>query len=177
MALIVFTLNRDPKQAVRLSRYFAAAGTSLLAIGLLFACEVQGVISQAAFLAIASVTLLAILAFYIVFRSGLNLKLADPSLTEPQMLTAIVVILYAMYSANYGRGIFLTLLLMAFLFGVLHLKTRALLLYLSFILGGLWSGDRHPVAIQAGDAGCASGVPLLAWTRYHGSLVLRNGRL
>ena len=135
MALIVFTLNRDPKQAVRLSRYFAAAGTSLLAIGLLFACEVQGVISQAAFLAIASVTLLAILAFYIVFRSGLNLKLADPSLTEPQMLTAIVVILYAMYSANYGRGIFVTLLLMAFLFGVLHLKTRALLLYALFILG------------------------------------------
>jgi len=27
-------------------RYFAAAGTSLLAIGLLFACEAHGVISQ-----------------------------------------------------------------------------------------------------------------------------------
>ena len=46
MARIVFTLNQDPKQTVRLRRYFAAAGTSLLAIGLLFACEAHGVISQ-----------------------------------------------------------------------------------------------------------------------------------
>lgn len=134
IARIAFGSGEDPKQILRLRRYFAAAGTSLLAIGLLFACQVQGVISQAAFHEIAAVILLAILAFYLVFRSGLNLRLPDPSLTEPQMLTATVVILCAMYSANYGRGIFVTLLLMAFLFGVLHLKARALLLYALFIL-------------------------------------------
>ena len=134
IARIVFGSGEDPKQILRLRRYFAAAGTSLLAIGLLFACQVQGVISQAAFHEIAAVILLAILVFYLVFRSGLNLRLPDPSLTEPQMLTATVVILCAMYSANYGRGIFVTLLLMAFLFGVLHLKARALLLYALFIL-------------------------------------------
>src|SRR5450755_2035561 len=112
MARIVCGSNQDPKQILRLRRYFAAAGTSLLAIGLLFACQVQGVISGAAFLRIAAAILMAIIVFYIVFRSGLNLKLSDPSLTEPQMLTATLVGLYAMYSANYGRGTFLTLLLM-----------------------------------------------------------------
>ena len=134
IARIVLSSSQDPKQILRLRRYFAAAGTSLLAMGLLFACQVQGVISSAAFLHIAAAILVAIIVFYVVFRSGLNLKRSDPSLTEPQMLTATVVVLYAMYSANYGRGAFLTLLLMAFLFGVLRLKTRALLLYALFIL-------------------------------------------
>ncbi len=134
MERIVFGSSQDPKQILRLRRYFAAAGTSLLAIGLLFACHVQGVITQAAFLEIAAAILLAILVFYIVLRSGLNLKLPDPSLTQPQMLTASVVVLYAMYSANYGRGVFVILLLMAFLFGVLHLKAKVLLLYALFIL-------------------------------------------
>src|ERR1700687_6186796 len=134
MARIVFGPDQDPKQILRLHRYFAAAGTSLLAIGLLFACWVQGVISSAAFLQIAAAILLAILVFYTVFRFGLNLKLSDPSLTEPQMLTATVVVLCAMYSANSGRGAFLILLLMAYLFGVLHLRTRALLVYALFIL-------------------------------------------
>jgi diguanylate cyclase (GGDEF)-like protein/PAS domain S-box-containing protein len=134
VARIVFGSRQDPRQILRLRRYFAAAGTSLLAIGLLFACQVQGVISRAAFFESAAVILLAICVFYVVFRTGLNLKLSDPSLTEPQMLTASVVVLYVMYSANYGRGIFVTLLLMAFLFGVLHLKARALLLYALFML-------------------------------------------
>src|SRR6202022_3901206 len=50
------------------------------------------------------------------------------------MVTAMVVVLYAMYSANSGRGTFLILLLMAYLFGLLRLKTRALLVYALFIL-------------------------------------------
>src|SRR6202521_6186430 len=129
MARIVFGSNQDPKQILRLRRYFAAAGTSLLAIGLLFASRVQGVISSATVLQIAAAILLAIPVFYTVFYFGLNLELSDPSLTEPQMLTATVVDLCAMYSANSGRGAFLILLLMAYLFGVLHLKTRALLVY------------------------------------------------
>ena len=127
-------LGSDARQILRLRRYFAAAATSLLAIGLLFACQVQGVISSTAFSALATVILLAIVAFYVVFRSGLNRQLPDPSLTLPQMLTATLVVLYAMYAANYGRGIFVTLLLMAFLFGVLRLKARALALYALFIL-------------------------------------------
>lgn len=135
-ARIVFTPSQGPKQILRLRSFFAAAGTSLLAIGLFFACQVQGVISKAAFFEIAAVILFAILVFYVVFRSGLNLKLPDPSLTEPQMLTATLIVLYAMYSANSGRGAFLTLLLMGFLFGVLRLRTKALLVYALFILVG-----------------------------------------
>ena len=126
--------RQDPKQTLRLRRYFAAAGTSLLALGLIFACRLQGAIPAAAFVQIAAIVVLALVVFYGLFRSGLNLRFADPSLTEPQMLTAVAVVLFAMYSADYGRGVLLALLLMAYLFGVLHLKRRPLLLHACFIL-------------------------------------------
>ena len=115
-------------------RYFMAAGTSLLAIGLLFACHLLGVLSSAAFYRSASLVLLTALAFYIVFRSGLNRSFGDPSLTVPQTSAATLVILYAMYAADRGRAVFLVLLLMVFLFGVLRLTTRALLIYAAGIL-------------------------------------------
>src|SRR5271157_765476 len=136
IARIVFSSNQDPRQVLRLRRYFAAAGTSLLAIGFLFTCQAQGIISEGAVFEISAAILFAIVIFYVVLRSGLNLKLPDPSLTVPQMLTATVVVLYAIYAADRGRGVFVILLLMAFLFGVLHLKARALLLYAAFILVG-----------------------------------------
>ena len=78
----------DPQQVLRMGRYLTAAGTSLLALGLLFVCHLYGALPGDAFAQIAVVTLLAILGFFVVFHFGLNLKSADPSLTLPQMLIA-----------------------------------------------------------------------------------------
>jgi hypothetical protein len=80
-------------------RYFMAVGTSLLAIALLFACYVQGALPVDAFFKSTALVLLAAAVFYVVFRSGLNRKMKDPSLTIPQMTAATLVVLYAMYSA------------------------------------------------------------------------------
>jgi len=44
---------------------------------------------------------------YIIFRTGLNLKMADPSLTSVQMCAAILVTMYGMYFANEARGVLL----------------------------------------------------------------------
>src|SRR5215469_268841 len=126
----------DPKQALRMRRYLTAAGTSLLAIGLLYACYVYGALPRDAFLQISLFSAAAILAFFVTFRSGLNLRFADPSLTLPQMLVATAVILYAMYRADAGRGVYVILLLMAYLFGVLKMSTSALLAYAVFIIAG-----------------------------------------
>ncbi|WP_092434932.1 sensor histidine kinase [Collimonas sp. OK607] len=142
-------------------RYFMAAGTSFLALGLLFACYLQGALSSAAFYQSATLVLLAVLAFYIMFRSGLNLRFSDPSLTAPQMLIATLVILYAMYAADGERVVFLVLLLMIFLFGVLRLTVRALMAYAAGILcayGGvislLWYFKPHSLDL---------GLELLQW--------------
>jgi diguanylate cyclase (GGDEF)-like protein/PAS domain S-box-containing protein len=126
----------DPRQVLRMGRYLTAAGTSLFAIVLLFACYLYGVLPGDAFVQIAVFTLLAILAFFVAFHFGLNLRAADPSLTLPQMCTATVVILYAMFRAEGGSAVYVTLLLMAYLFGVLRLSTRSLLIYAVFVLAG-----------------------------------------
>ncbi|MDY7549230.1 hypothetical protein QN360_01895 [Glaciimonas sp. CA11.2] len=125
----------DPKQALRMRRYFLAAGTSFLAIGLLFACYWQDVLSSTAFYRSATLVLLAVIAFYILFRLGLNLRFNDPNLALPQILASSLITLYAMYEADGARSVFLILLLMSYLFSVLQLTTRGLLIYAVGILG------------------------------------------
>ena len=125
-----------PEQALPLRRYFIAAGTSLLSIGLMLASYLLGYLSRDAFYQSASLVLLAIFVFYFLFRAGLNLRFSDPSLTVAQMLTSSLVVLYTMYAADGARAVFLVLLLMGFLFGVLRLTVRVLLVYAACILVG-----------------------------------------
>ncbi|MEP6657754.1 MAG: diguanylate cyclase [Betaproteobacteria bacterium] len=124
------------KQRRRMRRYFWAAGSSLLTIGILFVIQMQGALSEAAFIQVACAVLVAVLAFYLAFRTGLNLRFADPGLTLPQMSTAIMVMLYAMYLSNGARGVFLIFVLMAFVCGVLSVSARALMRQALFILVG-----------------------------------------
>ena len=128
--------HEDAKQALRLRRYFIAAWTSLLSIGLMLAGYLLGFLSRAAFYQSASLVLLAILIFYIVFRSGLNRRFSDPNLTVAQISASTLVTLFTMYASDGARAVFLVLLLMIFLFSVLRLTTRALLVYAACILVG-----------------------------------------
>ena len=125
-----------PEQALPLQRYFIAAGTSLLSIGLMLASHLLGYLSPGAFYQNAGLVLLAIFVFYILFRTGLNRRFRDPSLTVAQMSTSSIIVLHAMYGADGARAVFLVLLLMSFLFGVLRLPVRVLLVYAACILTG-----------------------------------------
>ncbi len=125
-----------PRQALRLRRHFMAAGTSVLAISLMFVSYLLGFLSSTAFYQIAGLVLLSILVFYIVFRSGFNLRFSDPSLTLAQMAAATLVTLYAMYATDGARAVFMLLLLLIFQFSVMLLTTRALLVYAACILVG-----------------------------------------
>jgi hypothetical protein len=52
------------------------------------------------------------------------------------MIAASTIVFWAIYSTNAERGVFLILLLMAFLFGVLRLRTKSLLFFAVFNLAG-----------------------------------------
>jgi len=123
-------------QAIHLQRHRMAAATSLLVIGILFAATLLDALPRAAFVVSSLAVVLCILVFYGVFRSGLNQRFRDPSLTLAQMLTASLVVLATMYAAEGGHGIFPLLLLMAFIFGVLRFGTRTLLACALFVLLG-----------------------------------------
>lgn len=67
------------------------------------------------------------LAFYLLIRTGINLRFADPSLSLPQMLFAIPLDLYGLAHAGPMRGAYLLILLVIFVFGCYRLSTRTLL--------------------------------------------------
>ena len=94
----------DERQRLRVRRFLIASGTSLLVCLVLFVCSYFGVLPlQAAVRGTVGIVALIVL-FYVLFRCGLNLKFADPSLTAEQMCVAIVFLAYFMYYTEPVRG-------------------------------------------------------------------------
>ena len=117
----------DERQTLRLRRYLMAAGTSLMVIVLLFVAYLFGGLERTGLVQGAALILFWVAVFYIAIRSGLNLKLRDPSLTMLQLTSSILSMAYIMYYADRGRGGLLVVYLIAFLFGVFRLRIRQLL--------------------------------------------------
>ena len=128
MATFALFPSDDPVQAHRIRRYLIAAGTSVLVWVLLFLLYWEGYLRQTGLVHATGWMLFFFVLFYALFRSGLNLKVRDPSLTVEMMESAIVVLTWAMYYASpEGRGVIVLLLPFAFLFGLLRIGTRDML--------------------------------------------------
>jgi diguanylate cyclase (GGDEF)-like protein len=69
-----------------------------------------------------------------VFRTGLNRRMPEPSLTSIQMCIAILVVTYGTYYANEARGLLLLVYVPIFLFGIFRLNTRQFLFISGFTL-------------------------------------------
>ncbi|MBL8480852.1 MAG: hypothetical protein JNJ60_01545 [Rhodocyclaceae bacterium] len=128
--------TRDNTQSVVFRRYLMAVGATLgVALMLVIACW-QGVIGIApALYAVAAMAAL-VLAFFVAFKTGFNLRFADPSLTTPQIVSACFVLLYIVHEVTLARGAFLTIFLIPYLFGSLRLSTRELAAIALLILTG-----------------------------------------
>ena len=125
--------TNDPKQSHRIRRLLMAAAASSMVVTLLFASYLLDVLTWRAFANAALLTLFFVVAFYAVFRSGLNLRLRDASLTFPQILCSTLVILYALYESKNAHGVFALIYMVSFLFGVFRLSTRQLLSLTAFV--------------------------------------------
>ena len=108
-------------------RYQLAAGTSLMVIVLMYVAYLLEGLEWIGFVRGAAMILFWIALFYVAFRTRLNLRFPDASLTLPQLSSSIVTMAYVMYYADHGRGALLVVFLMAFLFGVFRLSLRQLL--------------------------------------------------
>ena len=119
--------ERDERQALRMRRYLMAAGTSVLMCLTLFVCAFLEFLPwRAAIEGTAGVVVLIVL-FYAVFRSGLNLRFSDPSLTTEQVGAAILFLTYIMYHAGPAREALALFYPVAMLFGVLRLGGKRLM--------------------------------------------------
>jgi len=123
-----FTLfPADERQSLRLGRFLMAAGTSLLICLVLALLAFLGLLPwRAAIEGTAGIVTLVAL-FLFAFRSGFNLRFADPSLTTEQVGAAIVFLAYIMYHAGPARSSLMLFYLVAMLFGVLRLNAKRLM--------------------------------------------------
>jgi diguanylate cyclase (GGDEF)-like protein len=117
----------DPKQAVRIRIFWMAAGSYLVGYLVLTVSYFLGVIGAQPLKYLAVPFLLPNIAFYTLFRTGLNLKFKEPSLTAAQIVVATLVIMYVVYLAEQVRPLILMFYLILFLFGLLRLSTPQLL--------------------------------------------------
>ena len=120
-------IERDERQALRMRRYLMAAGTSLLVCVTLFVFAFLHIlpwrVAVEGTVGVAGLTL----GFYLLFRTGLNLRFSDPSLTAAQVGSAILCLAYIMYHAGAARPLLLMFYLVAMLFGVLRLDGSRLM--------------------------------------------------
>jgi len=141
----------DARQALRMRRYLMAAGTSLLLVAALFLGVRIEVLPVAVALEGSAIVVALIALFYAAFRSGLNLRFSDPSLTTEQIAAAILFLAYIMVHAPAARNALSLFYMVAMLFGVLRLGTSRLLALALLALAAhsamlLVSFVRHPGA-------------------------------
>ena len=132
MTRFLLTSRGDPRQSVRLRRFLLASATYAICVPLLALACILDMVARGPALLVAAAMVALNLAFYLVFRSGLNLRFADPSLTRAQVLAAITVLMFAVYSFDEGRAMVLNLALVVLTFGVFRFTTR------EFVRTSLW---------------------------------------
>ena len=124
----------DPDKATRIRRFFTATAAYALNVGLSYAAYLWGTMEWQAIAGFLVLIPAINITLYIIFRTGLNLKFRDPSLTIIQMCAAILVTMYGMYFANESRGVLLLVYILILIFGIYKLNTRSFLYVSAFTL-------------------------------------------
>lgn len=124
----------DPKQALRLRRFFISLGIYFLNLSLAYLAYRAGIMQLTALYGNWIIVLVFNMVLYIVFRSGLNKRLKDPSMTSIQICVASIVVMYAIFFVYEARGILFSVYILIMLFGIFRLDTRQFLYVSAFIL-------------------------------------------
>ena len=95
----------DPKQALRIRRFFMAAAAYFLWGFLGYISYLAGFVEWKAIAGLLIMLSSINIILYIALRTGLNMKMADPSLTAIQMCAAIILVMYGMYFTQEARGV------------------------------------------------------------------------
>ena len=114
----------DPRQAVRLRRFLLGSAAYAICIPLVWLASEFNLIARGPALVLVAIMIAVNLGLYAVFRSGLNRKFSDPSLTWLQVFIGNVVVMYAVYSFDQARAIVLNLSLVVLSFGMFRFTTR-----------------------------------------------------
>ncbi|MGD0211227.1 MAG: PAS domain S-box protein [Desulfomonilia bacterium] len=134
----------DPKQALRIKRFFMAFATYIVWMLIALYCYYNGLFARMLGPIYLILTLIVTtnLILFLIFRTGVNRLFKDPSLTMTQMVLATIWTMAIAYGLDEGRGIMLMLYMVVFIFGTFRLNIRqfsvlsaiALIGYISVII-------------------------------------------
>ena len=130
------TAHSGRRQRIRMRRFAFASVFSIVFVGVMSLFYAQGKVDGDTLAHAALFVLAFIVAFYFIFRTGINLKFSDPSLTGLQFLAAVVTMLYVVYHAPDTRLAFTPFFFVAVMFGMLRRDSRkiAILGFASVVL-------------------------------------------
>ena len=120
----------DRNQALRMRRFLMAFASYLMWMLIAVYCFYLGMFwgSVQQTLVIFTMIIAMNLILFGAFRTGLNLRFKDPSLTMIQMVLATIWVMTMAYFLDEGRGIMLLLYMVVFIFGMFRLNFRQFLL-------------------------------------------------
>lgn len=122
------------KQALRMQRFLLSLTASAGVLIALIICHLGGEMASLPFWLASSLVVGVNLLFYGLFRTGLNLRAKDASLTMYQMLAASATIFFIVYHAGQARHVFLLVILVILVFGVFRLNRWQMLVVVVFDL-------------------------------------------
>jgi hypothetical protein len=114
------------EQVVRTGSLLMAAGTALLACLALLFCAFLDLLPWSVAIAGTAGVITLVAGFYLIIRTGLNLRFKDPSLATEQTAAAILFLAYILYYAGPAREALTQFYLVVMLFGALRLSAARL---------------------------------------------------
>ncbi len=127
MAVVSIVPDEKPRQALRLRRFVLASLAALSVIVFMTLLYTGGYLRPEGLVWSISGILACIVVFFAILRSGLNLRLKDPSMTGIQMVSAMTVVTSTAFFINSeARDTVAPILLMIFYFGIYRMDTRAM---------------------------------------------------
>ncbi len=143
-----FQKNEESRQAQRMKSFRMAFLAAIVLMTIQFMFYKFHVYTWIGLWSSLGSVLLGSMIFYILFRTGLNRKFKDPSLTFEQILVSILVLCSSLYFSGKGGEIIGYFFLVLFLFGTFRLTTKKLLFLAtlsSVLFGGIefwkWHND------------------------------------
>lgn len=125
----------DPAQRHRVQRYLMALGATVVVVAMFYIAAWTRFLPWRDVHGIGVFALVMAVVVFAVLRSGLNLRLSDPSLSREMIFVSLAGILYGVASARSHDSALLLMVVLPFVFAMFRYGTRALLVLSALVVG------------------------------------------
>ena len=117
-------LGTERKQRLRVSRSLTAAYVFIACVGLMVYAYHNDFMTLTNVWGVSSIIVFNVVFWYGMLRSGVNLRFKEPALTLPQVLSALIIIVYGYMSTGRIHGSLMMLLTLIQVFGIFTMNQR-----------------------------------------------------